>query len=204
MHQGDDQAAPAVIGADYVAEANGEEVEPVFVPLAERLLSRDRDVTVELRRLEDGRLAVLAYSSLDSLVASCGDLQPWASLPADKPATPEQKQAHAAGVRAQADFARKVQAYADCAAMVAEARRMENDSIAILNRFLGGLIEKAPFNAADVLTGLAGATAGQTAALRAKAMEIARSGSLEISERSEERRVGEEGGSPGGPHRMCE
>lgn|SRR5690606_7672775 len=84
MHQGDDQAAPAVIGADYVAEANGEEVEPVFVPLAERLLSRDRDVTVELRRLEDGRLAVLAYSSLDSLVASCGDLQPWASLPADK------------------------------------------------------------------------------------------------------------------------
>lgn len=106
-----------------------------------------------------------------------------APLPADKPATPEQKQAHAAGVRAQADFARKVQAYADCAAMVAEARRMENDSIAILNRFLGGLIEKAPFNAADVLTGLAGATAGQTAALRAKAMEIARSGSLEISER---------------------
>ncbi|RKT86200.1 hypothetical protein SAMN05421805_10293 [Saccharopolyspora antimicrobica] len=104
-------------------------------------------------------------------------------LPADKPATPEQQAAHTAAVQAEAAFVRKVQAYADCTMLVAEARRLENESVAILNRFLGGLIEKSPFNASDVLTGLAGATAGQTAAMRAKAMQIARSGSIEISER---------------------
>ncbi|MCI2423460.1 WXG100 family type VII secretion target [Saccharopolyspora sp. K220] len=104
-------------------------------------------------------------------------------LPTDKPASPEQKQIHADAVRAEAAFVRTVQAYTDCAALVSEARRLENDSIAILNRFLGGLIEKAPFNASDVLAGLAGATAGQTAKMQAKAMQIARSGSIEVSER---------------------
>ncbi|MCI2423462.1 hypothetical protein MOQ72_39230 [Saccharopolyspora sp. K220] len=83
--------APSVIGADYVAEANGEEPEPAFVPLEQRLLSQDKDATVELRRLEDGRLAVLAYTSLEALVHSCGDLQPWASLPADKVAEIQQR-----------------------------------------------------------------------------------------------------------------
>ncbi|WP_184723903.1 WXG100-like domain-containing protein [Saccharopolyspora phatthalungensis] len=104
-------------------------------------------------------------------------------LPTDKPASSEQKQIHAEAVRAQSDFARKVQAYADCAALVTEGRQLESDSIAILNRFLGGLIEKSPFNASDVIAGLAGATLGQTAAMRAKATQIARSGTIEVSER---------------------
>jgi hypothetical protein len=33
---------------------------------------------VELRRTEDGKLALLAYSALDRLVRCCGDRQPWA------------------------------------------------------------------------------------------------------------------------------
>lgn len=90
MMRDHESVAPSVIGADYVAEANGEEPESAFVPLAERFLSRDKDVTVELRRLEDGRLAVLAFSSLEALVVGCGDLQPWASLPADKVAEIQQ------------------------------------------------------------------------------------------------------------------
>ncbi|WP_246025486.1 SAV_915 family protein [Saccharopolyspora antimicrobica] len=73
-----------MIGADYIAEQNGEEPEPVFVPLEKRLLSRDKDATIELRRLTDGRLAVVAFTSLEALVHSCGNLQPWASLPADQ------------------------------------------------------------------------------------------------------------------------
>ncbi|MHA6797918.1 SAV_915 family protein [Bounagaea algeriensis] len=78
-----DGAAPSVIGADYVAEINDEPAELVYVP-CERVLRGDTEVTVELRRLEDGRTAVVAYTSLDSLVQNCGDLQPWASLPSDK------------------------------------------------------------------------------------------------------------------------
>ncbi len=76
-------AAPSVIGADYVAEINDEPAELVYVP-CERVLRGDTEVTVELRRLQDGRTAVVAYTSLEALVENCGDLQPWASLPSDK------------------------------------------------------------------------------------------------------------------------
>ncbi len=75
--------APSVIGADYMEEKNGEEPELVYVP-TQRVLRDDSEVTVELRRLEDGRTAVLAYTSQEALVSNCGDLQPWASLPSDK------------------------------------------------------------------------------------------------------------------------
>lgn len=83
MNSWADEPAPAVIGADYIAEQNGEEVVVLFVPLEKRLLEGDKEATVSLRRLEDGRLAVLAYTSLDALVAACGNLQPWASMPSD-------------------------------------------------------------------------------------------------------------------------
>ncbi|GAB3549135.1 hypothetical protein J2S53_004145 [Actinopolyspora lacussalsi] len=75
--------APAVIGADYIAEREGVEPTTAYLP-SKRVLKQDTEVTLDLRRLADGRLAVLAYSSLDSLVACCGELQPWASLPMDK------------------------------------------------------------------------------------------------------------------------
>lgn len=78
-----ENVAPSVIGADYAAEVNGEPAELVYVP-CERVLRGDTEVTVELRRLEDGRTVVVAFTSLESLVENCGDLQPWASLPSDK------------------------------------------------------------------------------------------------------------------------
>lgn len=81
--QPQDDVAPSVIGADYVAEKNGETPDVVYVP-TERVLRGATEVTVELRRLEDGRTAVVAYTSLESLVSNCGDLQPWASLASDK------------------------------------------------------------------------------------------------------------------------
>lgn len=106
-----------------------------------------------------------------------------APLPPDQPATPEQQQAHAAGTQAQQAFAKKVAAYSACAVLVDEARATEHSVVAMLNRFIGGLVEKAPFNTADVLTGVAGAHAGRTAALRAKATKLAASGGIEITER---------------------
>ncbi|KQT94120.1 hypothetical protein ASG49_04205 [Marmoricola sp. Leaf446] len=36
------------------------------------------DPTVEMRRLEDGRVALLLYTALDRLARCCGDDQPWA------------------------------------------------------------------------------------------------------------------------------
>lgn len=82
--------APSVIGPDYVAEQNGREPTLVYLP-SERMLKHDSEATVELRQLEDGRLAVLAYSSLDALVGNCGELQPWVSLPSDKVAEIQQQ-----------------------------------------------------------------------------------------------------------------
>ncbi|MEB3371931.1 SAV_915 family protein [Saccharopolyspora mangrovi] len=83
MRAGDD-AAPAVIGADYIAEQNGEEPEPVYLPLEKPLTSSDADATISMRELEDGRVAILVYTSLESLVVHCGDLQPWASVLPDQ------------------------------------------------------------------------------------------------------------------------
>ncbi|WP_083666695.1 SAV_915 family protein [Saccharomonospora sp. CUA-673] len=72
---------PAVIGPEFV-DAGSDEVEDVFLP-SERVQYGDEEATVELRRLEDGRLVVLAYTSLESLVEGCGEGQPWLSVRSD-------------------------------------------------------------------------------------------------------------------------
>lgn len=73
--------APAVIGADFVVE----DTEPVLVYLpSEQLGKDDTHATIEFRRIDDGRLAVLAYTSLETLVNGCGEHQPWVQLSNDK------------------------------------------------------------------------------------------------------------------------
>lgn len=42
--------------------------------------STDDDVELELRDTTDGHRALLAFSSLDQLVAGCGDGQPWIAV----------------------------------------------------------------------------------------------------------------------------
>ncbi|MGH3327467.1 MAG: SAV_915 family protein [Streptomycetales bacterium] len=51
----------------------------VYVP-SRRVQSGDEQAQLELRTLDDGRLAVLAFSSLDRLTAGCGPDQPWVLL----------------------------------------------------------------------------------------------------------------------------
>lgn len=51
----------------------------VYVP-SQQLEPGDTELNIELRYLTDGRVAVLAYTSLDRLVAACGRGQPWALL----------------------------------------------------------------------------------------------------------------------------
>lgn len=42
----------------------------------------DGRATFELRRLRDGRTALLAYTALDRLLDGCGEHQPWVLVPA--------------------------------------------------------------------------------------------------------------------------
>ncbi|GAA1975479.1 SAV_915 family protein [Amycolatopsis minnesotensis] len=51
----------------------------LYVPTA-RPSARGDDTAVELRRTDDGRTALLAYSALDRLVDCCGEGQPWVLL----------------------------------------------------------------------------------------------------------------------------
>jgi hypothetical protein len=44
----------------------------------------DVDVTLELRPTHDGTLVIMAYSSLDTLVAGAGEEQPWIAVPPDQ------------------------------------------------------------------------------------------------------------------------
>ncbi|NHD18996.1 MULTISPECIES: WXG100 family type VII secretion target [unclassified Actinopolyspora] len=104
-------------------------------------------------------------------------------LPSDRPATPEEQQAHAAATRAQTAYARKVRAYQECSQIVTEAREQHNSALGVLNRFVSGIAEKSPFTITDYTTGLAGAVAGSTSAMRAAATEIADSGKIARAEK---------------------
>ncbi|HEX3783238.1 MAG TPA: SAV_915 family protein [Pseudonocardiaceae bacterium] len=53
-----------------------------FVP-TRSILGPDEQVCPELRRTGDGQLALLAYTSLERLVDSCGPDQPWVLVPVD-------------------------------------------------------------------------------------------------------------------------
>ncbi|WP_019855391.1 WXG100 family type VII secretion target [Actinopolyspora mortivallis] len=104
-------------------------------------------------------------------------------LPSDRPATPEEQQAHASATQAQAAYARRVRAYQECSQIVTEAREQHNSALGTLNRFVSGLVEKSPFTITDFTTGLAGAVAGNTSAMRAAAIEIADSGKIARAEK---------------------
>jgi hypothetical protein len=54
----------------------------LYVP-ARQALGPAEQVHAQLRRLTDGRLALLAYTSLPALVEACGEQQSWVSFPAD-------------------------------------------------------------------------------------------------------------------------
>ncbi|TDD91992.1 hypothetical protein E1202_04485 [Saccharopolyspora karakumensis] len=76
-----ENAAPSVIGAEHVAPLDGGDQLPdqVFLP-AERITDPNQPVTLELRVLSGGTTAMLAYTSLEALVAGCGEGQPWIAV----------------------------------------------------------------------------------------------------------------------------
>lgn len=52
----------------------------VYLP-SQRVAEGDDEVQLELRRLVDGRLAVVAYTTRERLIQGCGESQPWVLLP---------------------------------------------------------------------------------------------------------------------------
>lgn len=54
----------------------------LFVP-ARQVLGPSEQIYTHVYRLADGRLALLAYTSLPALVEACGERQHWVSFPAD-------------------------------------------------------------------------------------------------------------------------
>jgi hypothetical protein len=88
----DEAAAPAVIGSHppvhfddpgEPAPADGRPPDPVapiaYIPSA-RFRPGDASLRFEVRSLADGRTALLVYSSLELLVAGCGQAQPWVAV----------------------------------------------------------------------------------------------------------------------------
>lgn len=55
----------------------------LYVPVHE-YADNVHDLTVDFRRLPDGRLALFAYTALDRLIAGCGTAQSWILLPTVK------------------------------------------------------------------------------------------------------------------------
>ncbi|MBF6354041.1 hypothetical protein IU449_05655 [Nocardia higoensis] len=52
----------------------------VYLPIMERVQNTD-DAHIMLRRTREGKIACLAYSALDRLIACCGEAQPWMWTP---------------------------------------------------------------------------------------------------------------------------
>lgn len=51
----------------------------VYVPCSDDI--QDGELSVDLRPIRDGRVALLVYSALDRLVSCCGPNQAWAVMP---------------------------------------------------------------------------------------------------------------------------
>jgi hypothetical protein len=78
---GQQVAAPPVIGEDPPAPGETVDDKPGLVFLPQRSAdSGDAELAVEVRALDDGRTALLAYNSLAALVEGCGKAQPWAAV----------------------------------------------------------------------------------------------------------------------------
>lgn len=77
------QAAPAVFGSEYSGLETEDAVRNVYLP-CRRVGPRDREAQVELRRADDERLVMLAFTSLEELVRGCGEDQPWIEVAVDR------------------------------------------------------------------------------------------------------------------------
>lgn len=75
----DNAGAPAVFGTEQLSPTDEELPERAFLP-SQRVTDANQPVTLELRVLTDGNTAMLAYSSLESLVDGCGRGQPWIAV----------------------------------------------------------------------------------------------------------------------------
>jgi len=81
---GDDDrpvVATPVLGGELMGAESDDAPTVLYIPTAAPM--RGDDVTFALRRLADGRHAMLVFTSLDRLVEGCGDAQPWVSIRAE-------------------------------------------------------------------------------------------------------------------------
>jgi hypothetical protein len=76
---------PAVLGVESDSPPrpdSDDESSLVYLP-SQPVRRGDREAVLELRHVEDGSLALLAFSSLEDLVAGCGEHQPWVAVSAE-------------------------------------------------------------------------------------------------------------------------
>ncbi|WP_460957005.1 SAV_915 family protein [Parasphingorhabdus pacifica] len=76
-------ATPAVFGSEYAGYESEDAAQTVYL-LSQRVGLHDREARIELRQDSDGRLVMLAYSSLEELVRACGTAQPWIAVSLDR------------------------------------------------------------------------------------------------------------------------
>jgi uncharacterized protein YukE len=84
----------------------------------------------------------------------------------------EQRAENAKGWQAWLDWKEKAKAYADCAAVVTEGRKIETDSQGILIDYLTNVAEKSHINGADFVTGLAAGYLARQSTWRANAKSL--------------------------------
>ncbi len=65
-----------------VGTASKPVVPPMLYLPCDGFRSDDEELSVDFRRMGDGRLSLLAYTALDRLVNCCGQDQPWVVVPA--------------------------------------------------------------------------------------------------------------------------
>lgn len=68
--------------SDYRAPLPGDD--NVVYVASQPLTAQDAEATLEMRETDDGQLAVMVYSSLETLVAGAGKHQPWIAVPRER------------------------------------------------------------------------------------------------------------------------
>lgn len=152
--------------------------------MARALQTHADDLTTVKRRMQDARdVALKGGLTIDGFKIQEPGPAPAepAALPTDKPATPEQKDAHASGVAAQDAFQQKATAYAQASQIVKDARKHESDSQHILVTFIKDNSDAVKLSL--TLTDITGGVLGATAVRTSKYKELAESEMLK-SERA--------------------
>ncbi len=136
----------------------------LYVPVAD-YGPDSAELTIDFRRMVDGRTALIAFTALDRLIDGCGSAQPWVlvptpaaaqALPTDGSATPRQVESYNIAVQAGQDHQVKVTAFTQAKDEAEQANGVLSEAKEVTKEIWADLTGKKYIHASDFTNGVGG------------------------------------------------